>query len=95
MIRLANLIPQDHGWLHDAFDTELLRDDDGGLLSDDERGPVRVRTDICRRDRHVGNFESADPVHVQLRVNDAALLARLHRTGAELMYNRKRKDTSF
>ena len=46
----AGLIPRGRSKLHDAFDTELLRDDHSGLLSDDERGPVCVRTDICRRD---------------------------------------------
>ena len=76
--------------LDDAFDAQLLRDDHGGLLPDDERGPVSVRADICWRDRQVGNFEPAYPIHVQLRVYDAAFLARLHRTGAELMHTRRR-----
>src|SRR6266702_1205501 len=92
-VLLANLIqvPRDCDRLDDAFDPELLRDDHGGLLPDDERGPVRVRADVSRRDGQVGNFEPAHSVHVQLRVDDAALLARLHRAGAELIHDRKRK----
>jgi hypothetical protein len=69
-------------WLDDAFDAELLRDDHGGLLPDDERRPVSVRADICWRDRQVRNFEPAYAIYVQLCVYNAAFLARLHRTGA-------------
>src|SRR6266702_1349978 len=92
-VLLANLNPHDRDRLNDALDAELLCDDRGCLLSDDERGPVSVRADISRRDGQVGNFEPAHAVHVQLRVDDAALLARLHWAGAELLRNRKCKGT--
>ena|SRR6266702_855017 len=84
-------VPRNCDRLDDAFDPELLRDDHGSLLPDDERGPVRVRADVSRRDGQVGDLEPVHSVHVQLRVDDAALLARLHRAGTELMHNRKRK----
>ena len=40
--------------------------------------------DIGRRDGEVRDLEALDAVHVELGVDDTALLTRLHRTGAEL-----------
>ena len=90
-VLLANLIPRDRGRLDDTLDAEILRDDHGCLLSDDERGPVSVRADITQRDGQVDNFESAHAVHIQPRIDDAASLSRLHRAGAELMRKHTRK----
>jgi hypothetical protein len=91
IVLLAYLIEliRDRDWLDDAFNAELLRDDHSGLLPNHECGPERVRTNIAWRDRHVGNFEPAYAIHVKLRVDDAAQLARFHRTRAKLMDNHK------
>ena len=93
---LANLIPcgPSRGRLNnDALNAELRRNDHGGLLSDDESGPVSVRADISRRDGQVGNFEPTHAIHIQLRIDDTTLLARLHRARTKLIHNRKRKGT--
>jgi hypothetical protein len=93
----SDAIPRDRGQLDDALNAELFCNDHSGLLPDDESGPVSVRADISRRDGQIGNFESVHAVHVQLRVDDAALLARFHRAGTELnaysSRNPKRKHT--
>ena len=90
---MANLlkVPRNRDGLNDTFDAELLCDNHGSLLPDDESGPVRVRAHISRRDGHVSNFEPTHTVHVQLRIHDPALFARLHCAGAELMHDRPHK----
>ena len=40
--------------------------------------------DVGRRDREIRDLEALDAVDVELGVDDAAFLAGLHRTGAEL-----------
>ena len=40
--------------------------------------------DVGRRDGEIRDLQALDAVHVELGVDDAALLAGLHRTGAEL-----------
>lgn len=50
-------VPHDRDQLADTFDTELLRDDHGSFLPDNQRSLVGVGTNITQRDGHVGNFE--------------------------------------
>ena len=70
--------------MRDAIDAELLRDHHRRLLPDDQRGRVRVRTDVGRADGEVRDFESLDTVHVQARIDDAASFAGFHRASAKL-----------
>ena len=70
--------------LDDVFDAKLLRDNNGRLLTNDQRSRVGVRTDVGRANGHVRDFESLNAIHVQARVNDATSLARLHRAGTKL-----------
>ena len=69
---------------NDTFDAQLLRDDHGRLLSDDQRGRVSVRSDIGRADGQICNFESLDAIHIEARIDNAALFARFHRASPEL-----------
>lgn len=94
VILLTNLthVLRDRDQLDDAFDAELLSDNQGGLLSDDECSAVRVRTNVSRCDGQVGDFESAYTIHIQIRVDNAAPLARLHGARTELTRNCKRKN---
>ena len=47
---LAILMPHSAGGAGRHFDAEVLRNNHGGLLSDDKSGPIRVRAYISRRD---------------------------------------------
>ena len=98
-MRIAYLTSQldfrDHGQLDNALDAELLRDDHGSLLPDDECGPNRVCADISQRDRQVSNFEPTYAIHVQLRIDDAALLTGPHSARAKLIRNRKPNPKVF
>ena len=60
-------IPPTHLATHfsdNALDAQLLRDNHGSLLPNDQRSRVRVRADVARPNGQVGDFESTNAVHV-------------------------------
>jgi hypothetical protein len=73
-----------HTISYNTLNAQLLRNNNGSLLPDDQRSRVRVRADVSRADGQIGNFESMNAIHVQVRIDDTTFLARLHRASAEL-----------
>ncbi len=73
-----------HTFSNDTLYTQLFCNNNSSLLPDDQRSRVRVRGDVARADRQVGDFETTNAIHVQTRIDDTASLARLHRASTEL-----------
>jgi hypothetical protein len=92
-------LQQSSGWInwthtfsYYTLDAQLLCNNNGSLLPDDQRSRVRVRADVARADGQIGNFESTNAIHVQVRIDDTAFLARLHRASAELSQRSAKKE---
>ena len=60
------------------LEAELARKDVGSLLADEESRAVRVGAEVVGADRQIGDLETLCAVDVELAVDDASLLARLH-----------------
>lgn len=57
--------------------------DYSGLLPDDS-SQVGICSDVGGRDGQVSNFEFLDAIHIEARIDDTAILARIHRATAGL-----------
>jgi hypothetical protein len=57
--------------LGQALDSQLLCNNHGSFLPNDQRSRVRICSDIARADGQVCYFQSLDAVHIQARVNNA------------------------
>lgn len=67
---------------------EVLRDDHGGFLADQQSRAVGVAADVVGADGQVGTFETGDAVYVEAGVQDAVFDDRVafaggHGAGAE------------
>jgi len=79
----------------DTLDAQLLREDHGRFLPDEQRRRVRVRTDVGWPDGQVRNFESLDSIHTKAGIDDTASFARFHPASAELLQSNWRDEKSL
>lgn len=71
--------------------SQILRDEHSSLLSNKQRGAIRIATDIVWADGQIGAFETGDAVDVQAGVKDAVFHYRIaffgcHAAGAETWF---------
>lgn len=63
---LSGWVNWTHTFLYNTLDAQLLCNNNGSLLSDDQRSRVRIRANVARADGQIGNFESTNAIHVQV-----------------------------